>query len=386
MRTKWITVIGVVVLVLAAVGVWINRDTGTAKTTAVATAAVDTGPVTVSVAATGTLEAVTRDLAFTVDGTVETVAVRAGSKVEAGATLAAVDTADATDTVGDAQDSLDTAETSLSTARSAAASASASPSAGPSASPSAGPSASAGRPSGGTRQPSGGVAATATQSDQNQSQNQNQAQTGDSSGTDAVLAAQQRVNQAGYTLGTARAALAGATIKAPISGTVLSVAGKVGSQVSSGSTFVTLADTAHMQVSADFPEADAGSIAAGQTASVTLADRVGQTFAAQVVQIDPVGTSDGTLVTYGVELSFTKAPADLLVGQTAAVQITTGRVAGALRVPATAVHEAGAGAGVVLVRSAGSSTRRTVRVGLRGDQYAQITSGLAAGDLVVRSW
>lgn len=347
MRTKWIAVVAVPVLGLAAAGVWLTRDTGGTKKTVVATAAVDSGPVSVSVAATGALDAATRDLAFSVDGTVETVAVQPGAEVAKGDKLASVDDSAATSTVSDALDSLDSAKTTLETA----------------ASPS--PSASTGSVEQNLPEQSGSSG---------------------SGGADSVLTAQERVNQARYALGTARQALAGTAITAPIAGTVLSVAGKVGSQVASGSTFVTLADTAHMRVTADFPEADAGAIAAGQAATVTLADRVGEVFPAEVVQVDPVGTDDGTLVTYGVLLDFTKVPDDLLVGQSAAVVITTGRVASVLRVPATAVHDAGAGAGVVLVRSGGVDTRRSVKVGLRGDQYTEITSGLTRGDVVVRSW
>jgi RND family efflux transporter MFP subunit len=201
-------------------------------------------------------------------------------------------------------------------------------------------------------------------------------------GTDAVFAARERVNQAKVALAEAKDALAGTAIKAPMAGTVMTVAGNVGSDAGKGSTFLTLADT-RMEVSASFPEADAGSLAVGQAATVTLADRVGEEFPAKVAQVDPLGASDGTLVMYGVLLSFTRQPADLLSGQSAAVEVTTGSVASALRVPSTAVHDAGTGKGIV--RTAGGRSV-PVGVGLRGDPYTQITSGLTEGEAVVRSW
>jgi RND family efflux transporter MFP subunit len=334
--------VGLVVVVAGAAGTagWLNRDDGSRKTATVATAAADTGEVTVSVAANGTIGAsVTRSLAFGVNGTVTTVAVRAGSKVTAGAVLASVDATEAAAAVDDAQDSLDAARSQLSSAKTA-------------------------------------VAAAATTN--------RHAAAGDAarvSGADSILGARQRVNQAVATLAAAKGALAGVTLTAPISGTVMSVAGKVGSQVSRGATFVTVADTNTMRVAADFPESDAGSLAVGQQATVTLADKVGAAYPATVVQVDPVGTSDGTLVTYGVLLALTKTPAGLLVGQTAGVEVRTGSVAKTLRVPSTAVHD-----DTVLVRTGTASEPRTVGVGLRGDQYTQITSGLTAGELVVRSW
>ncbi|GAA2639287.1 efflux RND transporter periplasmic adaptor subunit [Paractinoplanes durhamensis] len=342
MRKRWIA-LGLAV-VAAGAGVTsavLSKDDGGDPKAALSTVAVDTGAVAVSVAATGTVQAsLTRTLSFTVDGTVAAVNVRAGSKVKAGAELATVDKDDATDAVSDAKESLADAEDQLATAK---------------ASPS--PSASVG-----VRAGQGGNTSV--------------------SGTDAIYTAQQRVNAAESALAEAKEALAGAAITAPIAGTIMSVSGQVGSQVNSGSTFITLADTYAMQVSASFPEADAGAVATGQAAAVTLADRVGEEFAAKVAQVDPVGTDDGTLVTYGVLLSFTKQPADLLVGQSASVEVTTGSVASTLRVPSTAVHDVG----TVLVSNDGRTTKRDVQVGLRGGQYTQILSGLTENELVVRSW
>ncbi|MEU4695126.1 HlyD family efflux transporter periplasmic adaptor subunit [Actinoplanes sp. NPDC023714] len=202
------------------------------------------------------------------------------------------------------------------------------------------------------------------------------------SGNDQVLTAEQAVNNAELSLVKAREALDGTVIKAPIAGTVLTVGGSVGDQVKGGSTFVGLADTYDMQVSAEFPEADAGSLAKGQAGTVTLADS-DASYEAKVVQVDPVGTSDGTLVRYGVLLAFTAAPEGLLVGQSAQVRVRTGEVAEVLRVPSTSVHDIAGESGTV--RIAGGADR-TVTVGLRGDQYTEITDGLAEGEQVVRSW
>ena len=197
-----------------------------------------------------------------------------------------------------------------------------------------------------------------------------------------MLSAQQRVNQAEVALQTAEDRLEGTTLTALIAGRILSVAGKVGSQVSGGSAFLTLADVFDMQISADFPEADADRLAVAQQATATLADRAGQDFGATVVQVDPVGTDDGTMVRYGVLLSFTDAPENLLVGQSAAVRVTTGSADDVLRLPSTAVHDIAGDTGTVLR----AGQRVTVGVGLRGDRYTEITSGLAEGAAVARSW
>jgi HlyD family secretion protein len=51
-------------------------------------------------------------------------------------------------------------------------------------------------------------------------------------------------------------------------------------------------------------------------------------------------------------------------------------------VPSTAVHDVAGPTGTVLRDGA----RVEVGIGLRGDRYTEITSGLGEGDQVVRSW
>jgi multidrug efflux pump subunit AcrA (membrane-fusion protein) len=419
-RRRWIWLgVSVVVLALVALGVVraLTAD-GAEESKAAETVGVDKGAVTTEVATTGTLAAAqTRSLSFAVDGTVETVKVRAGTTVTAGQVLATVDDDDARQAVDDAQDALDDAEEALAKAEDAASTTStastgcnaaaayelpASASPGVSVSPSPGatgtarPTATATRTA--TTSPTrtttstsapGGRATTGSGSGSGTgscsgatSGSGGQQGGGQNSGTDAILSAQQRVNSAQVTLEEKEDALEGATITAPIAGRILSVSGKVGSQVSSGSTFISLADIYDMQISADFPEADADHLAVKQKAVITLADKPGETFDAALVVVDPVGTSDGTLTTFGVVLSFVDAPKDLLVGQSAQVKVTTGSKTDVLRVPSTAVHDVSGTSAVV--QKDGAEVK--VQIGLRGDRYTEITSGLVEGDAVSRSW
>jgi HlyD family secretion protein len=403
---------GIVVILLSAAGIVRALTAGAdEKPAAAATVAVDRGAVTTAVATTGTVEpAQTRSLSFAVSGTVDAVKVRAGTMVTPGRVLASIDDTDATATVDSAREALADARDALADAQDAdsstastgcgmVAAAYAATSPTPSGSPSTSapaattaptrttaptattapargggtPAATTGPARGGGATP--GVTCAATGGDARGGGQ------GQGSG-DAVLSAHQRVNQAEATVAKAEDQLEGATITAPIAGRILSVTVKVGSQVSAGGAVVTLADVFDMQISADFPEADADRLAVRQQAVVTLADRAGETFDATVVQVDPVGTDDGTMVRYGALLSFDDAPKDLLVGQSAAVRVTTGSAADVLRVPSTAVHDVAGDTGTV--RRAGAPV--TVGVGLRGDRYTEITSGLTEGEAVTRSW
>ncbi|HWS32703.1 MAG TPA: efflux RND transporter periplasmic adaptor subunit [Actinoplanes sp.] len=399
-RLIWLAV-AVVVLALIAFGVVRALTAGAAEEVSAKSEIVkaDKGEVTTEVATTGTLQAAqTRSLSFAVSAEVETVKVRAGNTVTAGQVLATVDDADAAERVDDATEALSDAQDKLTAAKSASTSTTstgcnvAAAYVEPSSSPSASEPVPASPSPAATATPSASAKPSATRTSTKPSAPRATTSTcastgggsrgGGSSSTDAILSAQQRVNAAEVTLEEAEEALAGTRIVAPIAGKILTVGGKVGSSAKSGSAFITLADVYDMQISADFPEADADHLEVTQKAVVTLADRAGETFAATVVQVDPVGTSDGTLTRFGVVLSFDEAPAELLVGQSANVRVTTGSKENVLRVPSTAVHDVSGENGTVLKDGA----EVAVKLGLRGDQYTEITSGLTESDSVAKSW
>jgi HlyD family secretion protein len=89
------------------------------------------------------------------------------------------------------------------------------------------------------------------------------------------------------------------------------------------------------------------------------------------------------LVRYGVVIAFDSVPADLLLGQSATVTVTTQSVDNVLYVASSAVTGVTNGTGTVVVRAGGQDKPRTVTVGLRGTQYTEISAGLMEGDEVV---
>ncbi|WP_422734383.1 efflux RND transporter periplasmic adaptor subunit [Micromonospora sp. WMMD558] len=425
------TVAATATLVAVTVAAGASAFSGDADRTAApaATVRVDRGEVTSAVAATGSVRpAASRGLAFTAAGTVTEVRVRPGADVTVGQVLAVLDDGEAhaevtraEQALADARAALDDLEVEeepdalacatspVSAARGDGAGGAAggtvrttpsgdtgsptprpdpdqsSPSPTPSATPTpTGSSASPAKPS-----PSGtgkGPAVTATTPAPAgprgcPTEPGGSGPGGNAVGTDPLLRAHQQVTAAQLALAEAQDRLAGTTITAPVAGRVLSVAGPVGTRAAAGVRFVELAVVDGMQVTATFPEADAGQIAVGQTATVTPAGRSDTELDAEVVQLDPVGTSDGQVVRFGVRLALDDAPDDLLIGQSAAVRIRIATVADVLRVPAGAVEFRPDGSGTVLL--AGAVETRAVVIGVRGDQFVEIRSGLAEGDLLL---
>ncbi|MFD0595372.1 efflux RND transporter periplasmic adaptor subunit [Catellatospora coxensis] len=185
------------------------------------------------------------------------------------------------------------------------------------------------------------------------------------------------MNKAEAELTKAERDLAGTTITAPVAAKVLSVGGKAGDPVSTG-TFITLGVVATMMVEAEFAEADAVSLAVGQPATVTLANRPDETLPATIAQVAATGTASGTLVRYHVLLAFDGAPEGLLIGQSATAGVVLARAEGLL-LPQSAVRVTGDATGEVKLPD---GTARTIGIGLRGDGNVEITSGLTEGDTV----
>jgi len=65
------------------------------------------------------------------------------------------------------------------------------------------------------------------------------------------------------------------------------------------------------------------------------------------------------------------------------VAATTAQASDVLYVPSSAVTAISNGTGTVTVRAAGRDQPRQVRLGLRGDRYTEIRSGLTEGEQVV---
>jgi len=413
-RAAWLAVVAVTAAAAVAMVIVVMVSRGDpVEPAAASTAVVRRGTVTQVVSAAGTVEpAQTRGLAFSQAGTVTELNVKIGQTVYQGDVLARIDATDAQDAVDSATSRLENAEAALERAqtatttcpgggagggggggqtgggptpiptRSPTSNPTPGPTAGPTSSPTPGPTTSPTASRTASHHPSMGTVWAAALAQPSGQGTQDCAQTMPSSG-DAVLSAQQQVTNAELSLQTAQRQLAGTVIKAPISGRVLSIGGKVGSEVSPGGTgFIVLGDVAGLSVRAEVSEADVGRLAVGQEASITLPNRA-EAVTGRVSQIDPAGTVTDRLVRYGALIAFDQASADVLLGQSATVAVTVASASDVLFVPTRSVADVSGGTGAVTVRSDGREQVRSVRIGLRGEQYTEIRDGLVEGDEVV---
>jgi multidrug efflux pump subunit AcrA (membrane-fusion protein) len=256
-----------------------------------------------------------------------------------------------------------------------------------------------------------------------------QAQSSSTQQAQAVTTAQQNLDDA-------KATLASCTLKSPVAGTVVTVNGTVGSSPGSGSVasssssssssssnssanssssnssnssstssaatvspssgFITVADLKKITVPASVSESDIGGVKVGDAASITFAaltssngaaqdgvttNSSGTTVAGKVTHVDLTSTVSSSVVSYGVTVTLDAVPADLRLGQTASVTITTASKDNVLRLSTSAITSRGSTKTVTVVDGA---TRSVVEIetGITGNGMSEVTSGLTEGQVV----
>jgi HlyD family secretion protein len=391
--TKWVLA-AVVAVALAAMAMFVYANSTSSARTASSestnVAKVRRGTVTTNEAAAGTVQAAnTRGLSFATSGTVTEILVRAGDRVTAGQVLARIDDGDAQDAVSaaesdvsSAQTQLDDAESSSCTVTGAGYHPSPSPTASPT-SPAASPSPPSPSASPSTTSPpiTSPRAATPGAIPNGGTNPQGATSCGGGPTGDSIYSAQTQLNNAEQKLAEAKRQLAGTVIAAPVDGRVTAVNGTVGTDETPGATaFITLAATG-VVVRAQFSEADVAALKVGQPVAITLPGRT-TTYSGRVSTISPAGTASGQLIRYAVMIAFDQPPSDLLYGQAANTVVATGTATNVLYVPSSAVTDQSAGTGTVVVREGGRDRTQTVQIGLRGDQYTEIRSGLVEGQTI----
>jgi multidrug efflux pump subunit AcrA (membrane-fusion protein) len=101
-----------------------------------------------------------------------------------------------------------------------------------------------------------------------------------------------------------------------------------------------------------------------------------------VARIVPQRTSDSQAL-YPIYISLDSLPDHLAAGMTTDGSIVIAKQSNALRLPRAVVRAHSDGTAQVEVWANGQVEQRNIRVGLRGDSFVEILSGLAEGDQVV---
>ena len=239
--------------------------------------------------------------------------------------------------------------------------------------------ATAGSGSGGSGAPS--TAGTGTSSSASSATSSNGKSSSPSS--QDLIAYQKAVDADQAAVTQAQQAVAQATIVSPISGKVIAVNMAVGDTVTSASTTSTIIvkGAGGYEVTTDVSVDKITDVAVGQSA-VVLPDGSNQKLAGKVVSISGQPDSSSSSTAYRVVVGLDNPAAKLNNGATGTVEIVTGTAKTALAVPTSAVTTSGTRHTVQVV-SDGAIKRVSVKVGVTGDRWIEITGGLTEGQQVV---
>jgi HlyD family secretion protein len=238
-----------------------------------------------------------------------------------------------------------------------------------------------------------------------------------------LQAARFAVTQAQAALSESRDQLSKTTIVAPMSGRVTRLnieqgeTAVVGTMNNPGSLLLTIADLSVMEAKVEVDETDIPGLTVGDSAAVKVDAFPGQVFPGRVtaignssIQLATGQSADQQSVDYEVVITLDNPPAELRPDLSATAEIVTETRANALSVPILALtvrdaqgkkfrvedadeKEDGAPAaparedeeeveGVFVVRE-GKARWVPVRIGIAGDRYFEVVSGVRGGETVV---
>lgn len=183
------------------------------------------------------------------------------------------------------------------------------------------------------------------------------------------------VERSGRTNGTV-------TITSPISGVIQTLDARAGVTLAMGQTLAQVTGLGNVWLNAAVPEAQAGSVRLGQSATATLTAFPGETFGGRVIAVLPTAQADSRTLTVRIEL--TNRTGRLRPGMFANVGLG-GDTRGALLVPSEAVIRTGTRTIIMLSSKDGRYHPAEVRAGRESGGQTEILEGLSEGEQVVAS-
>jgi RND family efflux transporter MFP subunit len=198
------------------------------------------------------------------------------------------------------------------------------------------------------------------------------------SAADTLVAAQQSVADDQRKIDQAK-------IVAPFDGIVLEVLATPGETVAAGASIIHLADPKALEARTTVTEEDYPLARIGQTVQVYFDSQPDIVVNGHVTYIVPLRDSSSTSPVYPIYIGLDQIPDGLAPGMTVDAKVSVAKRSNVLRLPRAVVHaRANNTADVQVWNPAHHQTEnRTITVGLRGDQYVEVLSGLNEGELVV---
>lgn len=180
----------------------------------------------------------------------------------------------------------------------------------------------------------------------------------------------------------AKAVLNALEIKAPFDGAVLEVRAAIGQTFNAGDDLFKMTDPAALEVEANITEEDYPLLKTGMPVELFFDARPDISIKGKVERILP-RRIEGNRPLYNIYISLDEIPAGLADGMTSDASVTIARRVDVLCLPRAVVRASGEGKANLKVWDGVQTENRSVSVGLRGDAFVEILSGLKEHEKVV---
>lgn len=173
----------------------------------------------------------------------------------------------------------------------------------------------------------------------------------------------------------------GNVIEAPFDGKITKISVSEGESIDSNSTVFNIADNSTFKISTSVDESEITKVSVGQSVDITVS-ALNKEYEGTVTSVDAEGSSNGSSVRFGVEVTLDGDVSDLYTGMSSEISIVIKESNNALLVPIQAVKNKG-GKYIVSVKSGDETKDVEVEVGIQNSSSVEILSGLKEGDIVV---
>ncbi|MDQ3007530.1 MAG: efflux RND transporter periplasmic adaptor subunit [Chloroflexota bacterium] len=197
-----------------------------------------------------------------------------------------------------------------------------------------------------------------------------------------IVAADSELALAQAKYDAAKAVLESLEIKAPFNGIVFEVSAEAGQTYQAETALFKVGDPKALEVVANITEEDYPIVSVGQAVEIFFDARPDVTVQGKVERIIPKRLA-GDRPLYNIYISLKEVPDGLADGMTSDIAITIAKREGVLCLPRATVRASSSGKTTIKVWDGVQVVDKQITIGLRGDTYVEIVSGLTEGELVV---
>lgn len=193
---------------------------------------------------------------------------------------------------------------------------------------------------------------------------------------------QSQIDQARANVNLYQSQISDAYLRSPINGRITDINAKRGEVASPSTPIINLLSSDPFQIKVNIYEQDIVNAKQGDPVLINLVAFPKQSFEGKIIAIDPAEKIVDNVVYYEVTIDFPNQPEATKSGMTADVVIRTNDKNDVLRVSKNTVENIN-GKDILQVITKGKVEDRQVTIGLEGNDYVEILSGLNEGEEVV---